>query len=50
MIEILVWSKEDFQTSSWILQAMLLRFVGHHKACEQKHNATIIKVRNITKG
>jgi hypothetical protein len=45
-----MWLEEDFQKNSWILQAMkLLGFVGYHKACEQRHSVTTMKVRNIGK-
>jgi hypothetical protein len=44
----MVCLEEDFQTSSWILQAMkLLRFVGYHKVCEQRYSVTTMKVKNI---
>jgi len=50
VVEILMWLEEDFQKNSWILQAMkLLGFVGYHKACEQRHSVTTMKVRNIGK-
>jgi hypothetical protein len=46
----MVCLEKDFQTSSWILQAMkLLRFVGYHKVCEQRYSVTTMKVKNIAK-
>jgi hypothetical protein len=42
--------EEDFQTSSWILQAMkLLRFVGYHKVCEQRYSVITMKVKKLPK-
>jgi hypothetical protein len=50
IVEIMLCLKEDFQTSSWILQAMkLLRFVGYHKVCEQRYSVIAMKVKNIAK-
>jgi len=50
VVEILMWLEEDFQKISWISQAMkLLGFIGYHKACEQRHNVTTMKVRNTAK-
>jgi len=49
-IEIMVCLEEDFETSSWILQAIkLLRFVGYHKVCKQRYIVTTMKVKNIAK-